>query len=127
MRKRFSRSILNKLTGHEPSKGEVASSHAFGRISRSSSSIPRTRRGSPAERRAVASYRDSMVGSTVQYRDRLPVAPPAPPAKEKNSLHENVVGNRPQSKMTNSENSKIPSAPPRSFVEPPKRSFNPYD
>lgn len=127
MRKRFSINIFNKLTGHEPSQHEVAGSHAYGKTARSSPSIPKTRRTSPAQRRAAVNYRDSMVGSTMQYRDRLPVTPKTPPIAKGPASIDGIIGNRPQSRAVKNKTGTNPSAPPRSFVEPPRRNFNPYD
>ena len=128
MFKRFNRSNLNKFLGHEAAPSEVTSSHVYGRVAKSNPPVHRApRRKTPARPQVVAGYRDSMVGSVAQYRDRAPIAPQKPEETTPSLTSDGVIGNRPK---VSTDESKTASAADRRrhhFVEPPKRNFHRFD
>ncbi len=117
------RKNLHKYLSHASSADDVVNNHAYGKVARSHRPIPKRRPG-PPRHGAVASYRDSMVGSIHQYRSG--VAPKATdPKAGKETENDAVIGNRPRSGASDAPKPKDASMERRHhFIEPPKRGFN---
>ena len=99
---------------------DVARNHAYSRVAGKSKAIPVRR--APSRGTVVPGYRDSMVGSIAQYRDKVPPRPGVMEAQNGASHDKPVLGNRPASGTI--EKGKNIGDGKRHFVEPPKRNFN---
>lgn len=115
---------LTKYLLKDTQTEEVVRSHAFSRVARTNRPVPTRRTAAPGQQ-AVGGYRESLVGSIAQYRDRLPVLPTTPAVEEPVSTDENIIGNRPKSGTTDrGETGKNSVDRRHHFIEPPKRNFN---
>ena len=102
------------------SSDDVVRNHAYSRVAKENPTLPSRASLRP---RAHSSYRDSMVGSTSQYRDRLPPKL-TPDTKTPIASNDGVVGNRPSSSSVKNSSADNTARRKHHFVEPPKRGFN---
>jgi len=130
MLKRFKKSNLYRFLGHEAVADEVINSHAYGKVAKSSNTLPVRQRVPIQKRQNVGGYRDSMVGSIAQYRDRTSAVPIKPQdTTTTTDQSENIIGNRPKSGTNDTAVNKDDASINRRhhFIEPPKRNFNRFD
>lgn len=113
--------------GHEAVASEVVHSHAYGKVGRTHRSAPRPRHASSPRSMAVPGYRDSMVGSIAQYRDRAPIAPRVPEKEKDAQPDKKIIGNRPHSGAVDKKSTDSAPAKRHHFIEPPKPRFNRFD
>ena len=106
------RNKLNKRLMQVESADDVVRSHAYSRVAGRSSSVPVRR--TPTRGQAASGYRDSMVGSMTQYREKI-VPQLRPDTTAPTPQQGSVIGNRPASSTAEQKHR---------FAEPPKRNFN---
>ncbi len=117
---------LRKLTGQDVTADAVLHSTVYGQAaSTGSSSLPTNRRITPIVRQHIQSYRDSMVGSTIQYRTKVPDRPKESESKIAPTPEDTGVGNRQKGGVTDKSQADAKSIERRHhFIEPPQRGFN---
>lgn len=127
MQKKKKQSDLHKYFYGETETDEILHSHAFRRVEKKvGPSLPRAQRLQASRYRTVADYKQSMVGSIAQYRERITVQPRD--AKTKTDTppsDEGIVGNRPRSGKPDSQGGDNKTDGRRHhFIEPPRRNNN---
>ena len=125
------RKNLHKYLMQAASADDVIHNHAYGKVAKKHKPIPKRRpSGSGSGSSTVASYRDSMVGSTVQYHHKTPVGPIKPDehTPPDTAQDQDIIGNRPRSNVEDKPTDAQRSIERRRhFIEPPKRNFHRFD
>lgn len=120
------RSKLTKRLMQVSDAEDVVRSHAYSRVAGQSRAVPVRR--TPSRGQAVPGYRDSMVGSVAQYREKVPPRPTAAGADTSPVSDQPIIGNRPASGTQDKGSIGADSLQRRHhFIEPPKRNFNRFN